>query len=309
MRWLYLAVFRFSQRPARWPWLPLLLLTLAALSEPARAQQRLRYRDWQLVWLEDFDTYRDVADMQARSPWKFTPDTYRTLVNNAGEDEYYDPHAAELHEGTLHLIARPLPEPLLYRYSYGGRDTVKVLHFESGWLSLKSDYQPRREWGDTARWPGNRGVQYGLFEIRCRLGAGAGTWPAFWLFNGPTEIDVLESLDHRSFSNNLHWNPSNGPARSRQAEFQARGGADLAAAFHTYTVSWTAQAVSFYLDGRLLRTIPATELPTFPAPADIIVNQAVLAGAPATTWAGPPDQRHSTLIVDYIKVYKPRPGR
>ncbi|MFD2784904.1 glycoside hydrolase family 16 protein [Hymenobacter rubripertinctus] len=284
-------------------------LSLLLLAAPASAQKRLRYRDWQLVWLEDFDTYRDVADMQVRSPWKFTPDTYRTLIGNAREDEYYDQRALELHEGNLHLVARPLPEPLAYRYSVAGRDTVKILHFESGWLSLKPALQPRRDWGDTARWPGNRGVQYGLFEIRCRLGGGAGTWPAFWLYSGPTEIDVLESISSRSFSNNVHWNPSNGPARSRQAEFQARGGADLTADFHTYAVSWTAAAVTFYLDGRRLRTVPATELPTFPAPADIIVNQAVVAGAPFNTWPGLPGQRQSALIVDYIKVYKPRTAR
>ena len=242
------------------------------LAGPADAQKRLRYRDWQLVWLEDFDTYRDVADMQARSPWKFPPDTYSTLIGNAGEDEYYDQRAVELHEGNLHLVARPLPEPLAYQYSVEGRDTVKILHFESGWLSLKSDFEPHLEWGDTARWPGNRGVQYGLFEIRCRLGGGDGFWPAFWLYNGATEIDVLESTDDRRFSNNVHWNPSDGHGRYQQAEFQARGGADLTAGFHTYAVSWTDKAVTFYLDGRRLRTVPATDLPTLAAPADIIVN-------------------------------------
>ncbi|WP_426490381.1 hypothetical protein [Hymenobacter sp. 102] len=81
----------------------------------ARAQQPLRYRGWQLVLREDFDTYRTVADLQARSPWKLTPDNYRTLINNAHEDEYYDPRNVELHHGVLHLIACPLPQPLAYR--------------------------------------------------------------------------------------------------------------------------------------------------------------------------------------------------
>ena len=285
------------------------LLALLLLSLPTEAQRRLRYRDWQLVLLDDFDTYRDVADLQARSPWKLLPDGYRTIVSNAGEDQYYDPRAVELHDGNLHLVARPLPEPLPYPFRLGGRDTLKLLHFESGCLTLKRDLAAQTGLGDTAHWPGNRGFQYGLFEIRCRLGGGAGTWPAFWLYSGPTEIDVFESTNSRKFSNNVHYQPANTPSQYREASFEVPRGGDLAEDFHTFSVVWTPQAVTFYLDRRWLRTVPATELPTFPAPANIIVNQAVLAGANASSWPGLPGQRHSTLVIDYIKVYKARSGR
>jgi Glycosyl hydrolases family 16 len=284
-----------------------LLILLPTIHPAARAQKPLRYRDWQLVLLEDFDTYRDVADLQARSPWKLTPDTYRTLINNPHESEYYDPRNVELHEGNLHLIARPLPEPLQYRYSVAGRDTMKLLRYESGWLNLKAEFRANEALGDTARWAGNRGFQYGLFEIRCRQGGGAGTWPAFWLYSGPTEIDVFEGGLPQRFSNNLHYRPAQQPPQQLMRDFTHARQPDLEQGFHTYSVVWTKEAVTFYLDRKWLRTVPAAQVPSYPAPADIIANQAVVDYATPATWpAGTPERRESHLVIDYIKVYKRR---
>lgn len=281
-----------------------LFILLQTVQPSAQAQKPLRYRDWQLVFLDDFDTYRDIADMEARSPWQFTPDNYRTLVGNKMEDEYYDRRNAELHDGNLHLTARPLAEPMEYRYSIDGRDTMKLLHYESGWINLKPTFHPNPALGDTARWEGNRGFQYGLFEIRCKLGGGLGTWPAFWLSSGPTEIDIFEGGDPREVSNNIHFSSSTEPYRAKEFHYRYPGSTDLTQGFHTFSVIWTAEAVTYYLDRKWLRTVPATEIPTYAAPTDIIANQAVTNYATPGLWPGLPDQRQSTLVIDYIKVYK-----
>ncbi|SES88371.1 glycoside hydrolase family 16 protein [Hymenobacter actinosclerus] len=285
----------------------LLLLLLAFLlllpGPTAEAQRRLRYNKWQLVFLEDFDTYRDVADMAARSPWQFSPDGAPTLVGNRYEDQYYDQAAVSLRDGYAYLTARPLPAPRTYAFQVDGRDTLKQLHFESGWLSLKPGFGANPALGDTARWPGNQGFQYGLFEIRCRFGGGAGTWPAFWLYSGPTEIDVFEGDAGRSYSNNVHDN-RNSPARFDQGSEQLPAWQDLSTDFHVFSAVWTPTEVSFYFDRRWQRTVPASRLPTFPAPATVIVNQAVLSYANAATWPVGPDGPYSSLVVDYIKVYK-----
>ncbi|MBT2558761.1 glycoside hydrolase family 16 protein [Hymenobacter sp. ISL-91] len=293
------------------PYLPaicrllLCLLPLIAVGLPADAQRRLRYTNWQLVFLEDFDTYRDVADMAARSPWQFTPDHGPTLTGNQYEDEYYDQAAVSLRDGYAYLTARPLPEPRTFAFKVADRDTLKKLHFESGWLSLKPEFGANRTLGDTARWPGNYGFEYGLFEIRCRLGGGAGTWPAFWLFSGPTEIDVFEGGDGQEYSNNVHYNNEQ-PARIAQASYRSPPWKDLSADFHTFSAIWTPIEVTFYFDGRWLRTVPARQVPTFPAPANVIVNQAVVSYADVSTWPIGPNGPYSALVVDYIKVYKPR---
>ncbi|RSK47392.1 glycoside hydrolase family 16 protein [Hymenobacter rigui] len=285
-----------------------LLILLQTVQFTVQAQKPLRYRNWQLVFQDDFDTYRSVADMEARSPWKFTPDNERTLVGNPTEDQYYDSRNVELHDGTLHLIARPLPAPITYPFkTTDGRDTTKLLHYESGWIDLRSDFPTNTALGDTSRWPGNRGFELGLFEIRCKLGGGLGTWPAFWLYAGPTEIDVFEGGDPREASNNIHYSTKSTPYRAKGFRYTYPGPTDLMQGFHTFSVVWTKEAVTYYLDRKWLRTVPASEIPTYPAPVDIIANQAVNNFALPDTWpGGVPGQRQSAFIIDYIKVYKAR---
>lgn len=62
-----------------------------------------------------------------------------------------------------------------------------MVYFRSG--KLESKVYP-----DPGTWLGKPGgFTYGMFEIRCKLPADDnGTWPAFWLYSGPTEIDVIE---------------------------------------------------------------------------------------------------------------------
>ena len=286
----------------------LLVLLLVLGTGSTQAQKPLRYRNWQLVFLDDFDTYRSVADMEARGPWKFTPDNQRTLIGNPLEDEYYDSRNVELHDGNLHLIARPLAEPRPYPFKTAdGRDTLKLLHYESGWIDLRPDFRPNPATGDTARWPGNRGFELGLFEIRCRQGGGLGTWPAFWLYAGPTEIDVFEGGDSREVSNNIHYSTNSSPYRAKGFRYTYQGHPDLTQGFHTFSVVWTKEAVTYYLDRKWLRTVPASEIPTYPALVDVIANQAVNNFALTETWPGTPEQRQSAFVIDYIKVYKPRP--
>ncbi|WP_019946132.1 glycoside hydrolase family 16 protein [Hymenobacter aerophilus] len=285
--------------------LPLLLFLL--LSGPAaEAQRRLRYTDWQLVFLEDFDTYRDVADMAARSPWQFRPDGAPTFIGNPGEAQFYDQAAVSLRDGYAYLTARLLPQPRTFAYQLEGRDTVKQLHFESGRLSLKPEFGANPALGDTARWEGSRGFQSGLFEIRCRLGGGEGNWPAFWLYNGPTEIDIFEAGAGHEYSNNVHYNPSEGPGRYDQAQYRVPPHKNLSTDFHVFSAVWTPTEVTFYLDRRKLRTVPASQVPTRAFPATIIVNQAVVSYADVSTWPVGPTGPYSSLVVDYIKVYKLR---
>ena len=132
-------------------------------------------------------------------------------------------------------------------------------------------------------------------------------WPAFWVYNGPTEIDVLEGENSRKASNNVIYVPQDPTqARSSQDIYAYTQPVDLAQDFHIYSVIWTATKVSFYLDRRLLRTVSTAQVPTVGAPGIIIANQAVVSYANPSTWPGLPGQKYAPLVIDYIKVYKPR---
>jgi Glycosyl hydrolases family 16 len=299
-------------------WLaPLLLLTATGLAQKSQAvpppsPARLSYRPWHVVFNEEFN-YADLADLDARSDWEFYPDANRTLIGNELENQRYDPAGLAVQPGRLLLIAEPLRQPYeLHFKTRTGQDTSKVLRFRSGWIMLNDDFWNKHRLGDSARWVGNRGFQYGLFEIRCKLAPAVGTWPAFWLYSGPTEIDVFEGSDEghnekRANSNNVHVNTP--PKKANQATYRKDYGADLAQQFNTYSVVWTPTEVTFYLNRRWLRTVPASTIPTTAAGANIITNLAILSYADTTLWPGAAEGRaHAIMEVDYIRVYKPRDG-
>ena len=294
-----------------------LLISLLLLSSllPARAQRRLSYKPWQLTFADEFDTYASVADMARRSVWQFWPDAFRTLVGNRYENQYYDSTQVSLRDGLLYLTAAPLDSPLVYHYRLNGADSVKTLRFKSGWISFRQDFWTRLHLGDGSQWATNRGFAYGLFEIRCKLAPGAGTWPAFWLYSGPSEIDIFEGGDDiyvskRANSNTVHYQPADKAQwQANQFLYRKDSGADLTEKFHIYSATWTPERVTFFLDGKRIRTVEAALVPTATSPATVIANLAVLSYADPATWPSTPEGPRTAMVIDYIRVYKQRPGQ
>jgi beta-glucanase (GH16 family) len=140
---------------------------------------------------------------------------------------------------------------------------------------------------------------YGYFEIRTRLPAGDGMWPAFWLLPAgggwPPEIDVLEHLGRDPHTVYVGLKTREG-----------HGGGVLAISvpsatrsFHTYGVLWTRDHVTWYVDGFEVRRRPTPA--DMHEPMFMLVNLAV-GGA----WAGAPDRRTPfpmIMEVDYVRAY------
>src|SRR4029453_13191211 len=121
---------------------------------------------------------------------------------------------------------------------------------------------------------------YGYLEVRVRLPAGAGLWPAVWMMpasyhddNG--ELDVVELFGDGA-------EPVFALHRRGRDENQEWDGPDLSRDFHTYGVDWQADHVAWYVDGveRARTTRPAL---ISPEPMYPVLNLAVggkVAGAP-----------------------------
>lgn len=166
---------------------------------------------------------------------------------------------------------------------------------------------------------------HGRFEVRCRIPAGAGLWPAFWGFGGETEIDVFEFCGEkpRLLKGALHrWGR---PKFSNNGKHKAT---DLSKDFHIYAVEWEGDGVSWYLDGELVhyrgryvdrrgRPLPACDRPKgnfntapyFPRENDginIIMDLAI--SGPKGFCKGPkkpkPWPEGTALEVDYVRVYQ-----
>ncbi len=196
--------------------------------------------------------------------------------------------------------------------------------YEGGLLRIVGTDEPRPYAGQTM--PYRSGVitslyaqRYGWFEIRCRMPAGRGLWPAFWLmpvgwdfWSGMkvNEIDIHEFLGHETDTMymTVHWGDNYQDGHSSAGGVYS--GPDFTSDFHTYAVDWNADRVVWLVDGvERFRY----EGPGVPQVDMYVITNLAIGGS----WPGPPD---STTVfpayydVDYIRIYErasedtPEPG-
>jgi beta-glucanase (GH16 family) len=145
----------------------------------------------------------------------------------------------------------------------------------------------------------------GTIEASIQLPAGQGLWPAFWTLGAdcdsvgwPTcgELDVMENL-----GDNTHVVYGSVHAPNYDVTTSLTSETDLAAGFHTYSVTWTPYIVQFAVDG----TVYATDMPDMPLVFDqpfcVILNLAV-----GGSWPGNPNSTTkfpATMLVDWVRAY------
>jgi beta-glucanase (GH16 family) len=227
------------------------------------------------VWTPHFDHNR-YDDWRAR-----------TLTTNEEQQIYVDPRyrgSAEaplgldpfrVENGVLSLVATPTPPeavPHLFGFDY-----------VSGMISSRQSFLQR----------------YGYFEVRARLPAGQGTWPAFWLLRPgqwPPELDVLEARNGWPVAHGyVHWS-EDGVHRSTGCATPVE---DPTAEFHAYGLLWMPQALVWYVDRQPVgwaRIKPGLNRAMY-----LLVNLAIGGRFP-----GPPDATTpfpAAYEIDWIAVY------
>ncbi|HVR61565.1 MAG TPA: glycoside hydrolase family 16 protein [Polyangia bacterium] len=160
-----------------------------------------------------------------------------------------------------------------------------------------------------SRWNG----EYGVFEIRMKVPAGRGLWPAFWLNpedgGWPPEIDVVEIVNNgrdtsRQSFHFLHPDGGTGPTKL-DARHAFTPGGDYADAFHVFAVEWTRDRVRHFVDGSLVADRPFRwqhKDGSDGGPAHVLVNLAV-----GGKWPGPPQDDTifpARLHIAYIRVWQ-----
>ena len=220
--------------------------------------------------------------------------------NNCGwgnnEKEYYRSATENIAlngEGQLAIVARTAPVGLTCYYGPCRYTSAKI----------------------TTR--GKVSVLPGRVEARIKLAAGQGLWPAFWLLGEnigtvgwPTcgELDIMEN---RGSQSNATSSAVHGPGYSGNTPF-ANATQSTATDFHVYAVEWDSQAIRFFVDGRLHYGVSRATVQrygnwAFNQPFFIILNQAVgghFDGDPQSDSIFP-----ATMLVDYVRVYRPTVAR
>ena len=233
--------------------------------------------EYRLVWSDEFDD--EPADGQ---PWAEPSDGWIFETGGTGwgndEEQYYVDKSyggkavSKVRDGCLILTAYKLDRPL------GGKKYI------------------------SARMTTKRSWTYGKMEMRAKLPAGRGTWPAFWMLPAARtsdnlldgEIDIMEAGDHytdASFASTAQYtchNPYTINTPSKRYDIYRPGqdqpnSAKVAledpSGYHVWTVEVTDEAVVWYIDGTQVHKYSNIRHTT----AD---NGYKYAAETATNWAG-----------------------
>ena len=151
---------------------------------------------------------------------------------------------------------------------------------------------------------------YGRVEVKAKLPASQGTWPAIWMLgsNQPVvgwpqsgEIDIMEQTgdDKNTVLGTCHWFdvPSNAPASYGTNTAVTNASSE----FHLYTVEWTDVSVKIYLDDVMYYELANSSTLPFNSDFFLILNVAM-----GGTLGGTIDPAFSedTMEIDYVKVYQ-----
>jgi len=149
--------------------------------------------------------------------------------------------------------------------------------------------------------------KYGRVEIRAKLPAGSGTWPALWMLGNDInsigwpacgEIDIMEHRgnDPNKIHGSLHY-----PGRSGGNPVTSTTTApNVSTTFNVYRVDWSATNIKFYVNNNLFFNVPNSLSIPFNKDFFMILNIAM-----GGTFGGSVDPAFtsSSMEIDYIRVF------
>lgn len=263
----------------------ILLFTNCANSKKQKAENNAEAPEgWQLVWSDEFD-YSGLPDT---TRWNF--DTHGNSWGwGNNEAQWYT--AGELKnsmvsDGTLKIVAV--------------RESISDKNYSSARLTTKN----KGDW------------KYCRVEVRAKMPAGRGTWPAIWML--PTdrayggwpkcgEIDIMEHVgfDPDTVFSTVHTEKFNHMIGTQVGE--KMGLPTATTEFHVYTTEWDENEIRSYVDGVHYFTFKnngeGIEAWPFDQPFHLIVNLAIGGGLGGQKGIDDSLFPH-TFEIDYVRVYQ-----
>ena len=144
---------------------------------------------------------------------------------------------------------------------------------------------------------------YGYFEIRAKVPALAGGWPAFWLLGQQgthNEIDVFEILTGRPGTHYLGHQWGRIDVDKKQSARSETRGDDLSRDFHLFGVLWSKNSIVYYRDDIEIARFDNKGLFD---PMYMIVNVAMDGDWNAKEGFRATPDATGDLLVDYVRAY------
>jgi beta-glucanase (GH16 family) len=225
----------------------------------------------------------DGSDFKRKDAWNGEQQIYVDPRYRGRADAPLRLDPFKIHDGVLSIVASRTPPEL--------KQVLFNNEYVSGILTTQNSFSQK----------------YGYFEIRSKVPAGTGVWPAFWMLANdggwPPELDVLEGRGQRpgDLAMTTHWRlPSTGKIESCGFDFAQP---DAAMAFHDYGVLWLKDRVIYFIDRKPVSDI---SVPIgFDDPMYMIVNLAM--GAKYFQGVGFVDWESPNMVefeIDRISAYQ-----
>ncbi|WP_139905332.1 cell wall-binding repeat-containing protein [Clostridium thermarum] len=265
---------------------------------------------WTMVWNDEFDgNGLDLTKWKYDvGNWGVTDDgyPYQGWGNNEKQNYKEGENNITVKDGELIITAKKEES----YDQYGG-----PYEYTSGKIKTKGLFEKR----------------YGKFEIKAKLPAGKGLWPAIWMLPAKEEyggwaasgeIDIMEAWGSRTDAvrATLHYgkvtpnNVNSGKNSDQDEEFKAKYPDFDTTEYHVYSLEWEPGEFRWYIDGQMYHKINdwysigenQPDKFAYPAPFDkpyyLMLNLAV-----GGNWDGDPDAETpfpSSMVVDYVRVYE-----
>lgn len=150
--------------------------------------------------------------------------------------------------------------------------------------------------------------KYGRVDIRAKLPAGGGTWPALWMLGDNIsstpwpacgEIDIMEHVGNDL--NKIHGTLHHPGHSGGNADTGTVVVPTVTTQFHVYSLDWTASTIKFYVDNQLFYTFANNSGVPFNHNFFLIFNCAMGGNFGG---AVDPNFTAASLEVDYVRVYQ-----
>ncbi len=248
---------------------------------------------YQLVWSDEFNT-DGVPD-----PAKWEYDS--GFVRNQ-EDQWYQRQNAVCAGGNLVITGKKerKPNPNYVAGSTDWKTNRQYIDYTSSCLKMLKTLA----------------FKYGKLEVRARIDAQTGLWPAIWTLgvdgewpsNG--EVDVMEYYADKILANFAYGSATRWQAiwDGAYQSVTSLGGSLWASQFHVWTLEWDASKMTISLDGVMMNTIDVSQTINkidgknpFQQAQYLLLNLAMggTNGGSLTNTVLP-----SQYLVDYVRIYQ-----
>lgn len=239
---------------------------------------------WHMVFDDEFEAASLDRERWTTCYW-WNKDGCTNLGNK--ELQWYRPENVSVADGVLRLEARPQKV-----IGFEGR----TFDYTSGMVTTGRDY-------DELPRPSRFRFRYGHVEVRAKLPAGKGLWSAIWLLpetrESRPEIDIMEVLGDSLKTSRLHYHfKRNGEPVSAGADAKTP---DLSKDWHVYGLTWDADAIVWYIDGkevwRYTDTATISNEDMY-----LLINLAV-----GGEWPGAPSKKTkfpAEYLIDYVRIWQ-----